>query len=113
MATSRRHSEVSSPTHFQFVEKPDTISVAALESQLIGIEEDYHHGMKERVSRWLASSSHDGSDVDDADYDLSTKEEGQRILESLRQKRETWHLGDDNGTDADVESDNEVEDTRL
>ncbi|CAG5124808.1 unnamed protein product, partial [Candidula unifasciata] len=114
VATLRRHSEVSSPTHFQIVEKPQTISVAALESQLIGIEEDYHHGMKERVSQWLASSSHEGSDIEDVDFELSTKEESQKVLESLRHKKETWHLGGkDDGTDADVESDDEVEDTRL
>uniref|UniRef100_A0A0B6ZR50 Uncharacterized protein n=1 Tax=Arion vulgaris TaxID=1028688 RepID=A0A0B6ZR50_9EUPU len=96
------------------MEKPDSISAAAIESQLIGIEEDYHHGMKDRVSQWLANSNDGEVDLDDVDYELSSKEQGEKILESLRQKKLKWSIEDkDNGTDADVESDNELESTKL
>lgn len=114
VSASRRHSEVSSPTHFQFMEKPDSLSVAALESQLIGIEEDYHYGMAERVSQWLANPKNAEAAFEDIDSEFSGREEGLRILESIRQKTEKWSMGEvDDGTDADVESDNEMQDTRL
>ncbi|XP_055892057.1 sodium/hydrogen exchanger 2-like isoform X3 [Biomphalaria glabrata] len=110
---TRRHSEASSPVHFQLMEKPDSASVAAIESQLIGIEEDYHHAMTDRVSMWLASHNADPFDQEEIPVDTST-EEKEKILESLRRKKENWTLGDDDeGTDADVESDDDIQDTRL
>ncbi|KAH9502240.1 hypothetical protein Btru_070499 [Bulinus truncatus] len=111
---SRRHSEASSPVHFQLMEKPDSVSAAAMESQLIGIEEDYHHAMTDRVSMWLASHGTDPFDQDELPSAISPLEEGVKILESLRRKKENWTLGDtDDGTDADVESDDDIQDTRL
>lgn len=90
------------------------MTAAAIESQLIGIEEDYHHGMTDRVSMWLANHSDVPFEQEELPTELSRQEEGQQILESLRQKKEKWTLGDtDDGTDADVESDDEVQDTRL
>lgn len=111
--SSRRHSDVGSPIHFQLMQKPEMLSAGALESQLIGIEEDYHHGMADRVSQWLANSDNGDTYPDDIDYELASRVESQRILDSLRQKKR-WDLEDsDNGTDADVESDDEVFDTKL
>lgn len=110
-STFRRHSDVGSPIHFQLMQKPDSVSEAAIESHLIGIEEDYLHGMADRVAQWLANSSSSG--LIDTDTELSNKEEGWRILESLRNKQKLSMDDTDDGTDADVESDNEVFDTKL
>ncbi|GFR96590.1 sodium/hydrogen exchanger [Elysia marginata] len=109
LSSSHKHSQASSPLHFQCMEKPETISSAAIEAQVIGIQADYHHGMKDRVSQWLASTHattpHEEESV-----------ERVRILASLRDKQEKWarEHETDEGTDADVESDyEEALDTRL
>ncbi|XP_059154432.1 sodium/hydrogen exchanger 2-like [Physella acuta] len=111
---SRRHSEASSPVHFQLMEKPESVTAAAMESQLIGIEEDYHHGMTDRVAMWLANHSDVPFEQEEIPVELCRKEEGEQILESLRKKKQQWTMGDtDDGTDADVESDDDLQDTRL
>ncbi|XP_005101042.1 sodium/hydrogen exchanger 3 isoform X2 [Aplysia californica] len=108
--TSRRALQPNSPIHFQQMEKPDSITAGAIESQLIGIETDYHHGMTDRVSQWLASASN--SQPDEDPYHAQ-EQDREMILESLRQKKERNFGDTDEGTDADVESDCEVRDTRL
>ncbi|GFO11265.1 sodium/hydrogen exchanger [Plakobranchus ocellatus] len=111
LASSHRHSQASSPLHFQCMEKPETVSNASIEAQIIGIQADYHHGMKDRVSQWLASSP--GALPEEEEERLEEKD---RIMTSLRGKQEKWALEHetDEGTDADVESDfEEILDTRL
>lgn len=110
---SRRHSDVGSPIHFQLMQKPETLSVGDLESQLIGIEEDYHHGMADRVSQWLANSSNGDSYPVEIDCELASRVESQRILDSLRQKKKLELEDSDDGTNADDESDYDVFDTKL
>ena len=112
LSSSHKHSQASSPLHFQCMEKPEAVTSAAIEAQVIGIQADYHHGMKDRVSQWLASTSHGAAHEE---VEAGIEEKG-RIMASLKDKREKWALEHetDEGTDADVESDYEEDlDTRL
>ncbi|GFO11268.1 sodium/hydrogen exchanger [Plakobranchus ocellatus] len=84
LASSHRHSQASSPLHFQCMEKPGTVSNTSIEAQIIGIQADYHHGMKDRVSQWLASSP--GALPEEEER----LEEKDRIMTSLRGKQEKW-----------------------
>ena len=94
----------NSPIHFPQMEKIDSCDA---ETEIIGMEAGYHHGMTDRVSQWLAAAS--VGPAEEEDPFQAGEEDRQRILESLRQKTDST----DEGTDADVESDCEVQDTRL
>lgn len=118
----RVNSVASSPVHFQLMDKPDAFAMNMIESELIGVESDYQHSMRDRVSKWLASSPSSANQVDALPVEgLSPSKRGSpsleagKILESLRLKKEEWsqHKEESGGTDADVESEDEVLDTRL